>query len=176
MNDFLSEHGFGVMFSTDMLIAIAPLALSIYGIAHLMLLLHELGHLLSAKAYGITVHGISLGIVPMFKYTTPKGFTVSLGLIPLAGYVDMELSASKFKNIVVSAAGPAVNAVCAAGGAYIFLHAESPSPLLAFFLFFNLFAFIENMLPIPGYDGGIILEELRRKESVAEPVVAMASQ
>lgn len=158
------------MFSTDMLIAIAPLALGIYGIAHLMLLLHELGHLLSAKAYGMNVHGISLGLIPVFKHTTSGGFTVSLGLIPLAGYIESEMSASRIKNIVVSAAGPAVNAVCAAGGAYVFLSAENPSSLLAFFLFFNLFAFVENMLPIPGYDGGMIVEELFRKNSFVEPV------
>ena len=52
--------------------------------------IHELGHFLSAKLFGVKVHEFSLGMGPaLFK--RKKGETqYSLRLFPIGGYVNME--------------------------------------------------------------------------------------
>lgn len=56
----------------------------------IMVMLHELGHFLTAKKFGVTVHEFSIGMGPLlFKWG--KGETqYSLRLLPLGGYVKLE--------------------------------------------------------------------------------------
>lgn len=55
-----------------------------------MVILHELGHFVSAKKFGVTVHEFSIGMGPrIFKWG--KGETeYSLRVFPLGGYVKLE--------------------------------------------------------------------------------------
>ena len=55
-----------------------------------MVILHELGHFVTAKEFGVTVHEFSIGMGPcIFKWG--KGETqYSLRLLPLGGYVKLE--------------------------------------------------------------------------------------
>lgn len=87
----------------------------------IMVMLHEAGHFITAKKFGVTVHEFSIGMGPLlFKWG--KGETqYSLRLLPLGGYVKLEgegeesddpkafSNISPLKRIVILAAGAAMN-------------------------------------------------------------------
>lgn len=55
-----------------------------------IILIHELGHFITAKLSGITIHEFSLGMGPaIYKFKAPK-VTYSIRLFPIGGYVAME--------------------------------------------------------------------------------------
>ncbi|MBA3747626.1 MAG: RIP metalloprotease [Solirubrobacterales bacterium] len=97
-----------------------------------LVILHELGHFVAAKAVGMRVERFSLFFPPLIWRWRPKGSETeyAIGAIPLGGYVKIsgmspheELSPEVaprayirqkvWKRIVVIAAGPAVNVVLA---------------------------------------------------------------
>jgi regulator of sigma E protease len=105
-----------------------------------LIVLHEFGHFLAAKAVGMRVEKFSLFFGPMFAKFTRGETTYGIGPIPLGGYVKItgmnpaedippEVAHRAYyrqpvwKRIVVIAAGPAVNL------------------LLAFLILWGLFAF-----------------------------------
>ncbi|NLB78974.1 MAG: RIP metalloprotease RseP [Clostridiaceae bacterium] len=108
-------------------IIVALIALSV------LIIIHELGHFLVAKAVGIRVLEFSLFMGPkLFSFT--KGETIySLRLIPMGGYVKMEgeeesskdprafSNQSVGKRALVIAAGPAMNILAAFIFSIIFL-------------------------------------------------------
>lgn len=57
----------------------------------LLIFLHELGHYLSARAFGVAIKEFSIGMGPrLFGYTSKKtGIEYKLCLLPLGGYVAM---------------------------------------------------------------------------------------
>lgn len=57
----------------------------------LLIFLHELGHYLSARAFGVAIKEFSIGMGPrIFGYTSKKtGIEYKLCLLPLGGYVSM---------------------------------------------------------------------------------------
>src|SRR5580693_8286199 len=97
----------------------------------LLILLHEGGHFLAAKATGMRVERFSLFFGPMFVKRRIGETDYGVGVVPLGGYVKItgmspeeefatpEIEArayvnqSVWKRIVVIAAGPAVNLVLA---------------------------------------------------------------
>lgn len=102
-----------------MQVIIGILALSV------LIIVHELGHFLVAKASGILVHEFSLFMGPKI-YSVKKGETTySLRAIPLGGYVRMEGEEEASDNerafnrkpistrIAVIAAGPIMNLIIA---------------------------------------------------------------
>ena len=56
-----------------------------------LITIHELGHLMTAKLFNVYCMEFSIGFGPkLFKYKKPgRETTYSLGLIPLGGYVMM---------------------------------------------------------------------------------------
>lgn len=121
-------------------------------------LLHELGHSLTAKRYGIPVKEITLW---------PFGGVAQLGAKPK----------TPTEELLISLAGPAVNVVLAAiffVGGYLWLGGEglrlalsdigrsSPtfSTLLALMLGSNIILALFNMLPALPMDGGRVLRAL----------------
>ena len=56
----------------------------------LMIFLHELGHFISARAFGVTVHEFALGMGPKIFSFGKKETKYSLRLIPIGGFVRME--------------------------------------------------------------------------------------
>jgi len=98
--------------------------------------IHEMGHLLAAKACGIQVEVFSIGFGPKLISFVKRNTTYALSLLPLGGYVRMkgeedmrtailenklviEASAGSFyaaapwKRIIVAAAGPFMNIIFA---------------------------------------------------------------
>lgn len=87
----------------------------------IMVMLHEAGHFITAKKFGVTVHEFSIGMGPLiFKWG--KGETqYSVRLLPLGGYVKLEgegeesddpkafSNISPLKRIVILAAGAVMN-------------------------------------------------------------------
>jgi len=55
----------------------------------LMILVHELGHLLVAKRVGILVHTFAIGFGPRLFAVTRGETTYALNLLPIGGYVNM---------------------------------------------------------------------------------------
>jgi regulator of sigma E protease len=97
-----------------------------------LIILHEAGHFVAAKAVGMRVERFSLFFPPLIWRWRPKGSETeyAVGAIPLGGYVKItgmnpeeqlppEIAARAYyrqkvwKRIVVIAAGPAVNIVLA---------------------------------------------------------------
>lgn len=116
----------------------------------LCVLLHEFGHVLAARRYGI--------------------HTPDITLLPIGGVARMERMPEKpAQELVVALAGPAVNLVIAAllylalGG---FLPSESMEPqnagvgIMARLASVNLFLVLFNMIPAFPMDGGRVLRAL----------------
>ncbi len=56
----------------------------------IMVMLHELGHFLTAKRFGVTVHEFSIGMGPLVLKWGKGETQYSLRLLPLGGYVKLE--------------------------------------------------------------------------------------
>ncbi|MBQ8498406.1 site-2 protease family protein [Chlamydia sp.] len=102
-----------------------------------LILIHELGHLLAAKAVGMTVESFSIGFGPALVRKTVRGIEYRIGVIPFGGYVRIKgmdksnkdksidrektvydipggfFSKSPWKRIFVLAAGPLANILAA---------------------------------------------------------------
>jgi regulator of sigma E protease len=97
----------------------------------LLILLHEAGHFLAAKAVGMRVERFSLFLGPMFVKRRRGETEYGIGVLPLGGYVKITgmspnevfespeiearayINQAPWKRIVVIAAGPAVNLIIA---------------------------------------------------------------
>lgn len=56
-----------------------------------MIVIHELGHFLTARAFGVTVYEFSLGMGPrLFGWKGKMGTAYNLRLVPFGGYVSMK--------------------------------------------------------------------------------------
>ena len=64
------------------------LAILAFGV---MILLHELGHFLTARAFGVAVKEFSIGMgPPLLSHTSKRtGIVYKLSLLPIGGYVAM---------------------------------------------------------------------------------------
>ena len=93
-----------------------------------LIFVHELGHFLMARLYGVRVLRFSLGFDPKLIKFTRGGTEYSVGLIPLGGFVklagetvedrrtgapDEFLSKSKWVRLQVYLAGPIMNMILA---------------------------------------------------------------
>ncbi|MBO7293479.1 MAG: site-2 protease family protein, partial [Clostridia bacterium] len=98
------------------------LAILAFGV---MILLHELGHFLTARAFGVTVKEFSIGMGPtVLSHTSKKtGIVYKLSLLPIGGYVSMAGEDEEsddpnalnkkpaWQRLIVMAAGGVVNLV-----------------------------------------------------------------
>jgi regulator of sigma E protease len=98
--------------------------LAILPILLMLLILHELGHFVTARLNGIKVEEFAVGFPPRIASVVRGGIRYSLNLLPLGAYVRMLgeedptspgsfASKSKSQRAVVLAAGPAVNLISA---------------------------------------------------------------
>ncbi len=64
-------------------------ALATFGV---LILIHELGHFITARAFGVTVKEFSVGMGPKLisRISKKSGIAYSLRLLPIGGYVAME--------------------------------------------------------------------------------------
>ena len=64
------------------------LAIVAFGV---MIVIHELGHFLTARAFGVTVHSFSLGMGPrLFGWQGKDGTEYAVRAFPIGGYVSMK--------------------------------------------------------------------------------------
>lgn len=130
-----------------MLTVLQPLLVFLVSIGFVVVL-HELGHYVAAKCFGVRVKQFSVGFgKSIAQYTSKSGESFTIGLVPLGGFVRMLHSTDKdcvpvdeclafdkqsvWKRLVIVLAGPLVNF------------------LLAILLFFSVFIFgISDFKPI----------------------------
>ena len=55
----------------------------------ILVLIHELGHFMFAKIFGVAVREFSVGFRPKLFSKTYKGTKYTLGAVPLGGFVDI---------------------------------------------------------------------------------------
>lgn len=86
-----------------------------------VVLVHELGHYLAARAHGLPVGKFSLGFGPRIAgWRDRRGTEWVLSAVPLGGYVKVDFDARLWARANVIAAGPLANLVLAA--ALLFVH------------------------------------------------------
>ena len=56
----------------------------------ILITVHELGHFLMAKFFGVTIEKFSIGFGPKLISFSGKGTEYRISLIPLGGYVKMK--------------------------------------------------------------------------------------
>lgn len=139
---------------------IIGLIVGMYTIAYVMVFSHEVGHLIAAKLVGMRTYALSVGNRAVIHQQTRSGFKWKFGLNALRGSVTVDLSDSRWKNIIMYSAGPAVNALFAVVGAALLLNGAG-SLLVLFFSAANVGVFIENMIPRGNTDGKNVLNQLR---------------
>ncbi|WFB34448.1 RIP metalloprotease RseP [Kiritimatiellota bacterium B12222] len=112
-----------------------PLILSIGAVLLLFggtVLVHELGHFLTAKWFGLRIDAFSIGMGPALWQKTVNGVVYKISLLPIGGYValpQMDITGSAFENedaakgvlepiapykrIIIAIAGPFMNVLAA---------------------------------------------------------------
>ncbi len=87
----------------------------------LIIFVHELGHFISARIFGVTVHEFAIGMGPKIFSKEKNGTKYSLRLIPIGGFCSMEgedeasseegaFSSKKWwKKLIILAAGAIMN-------------------------------------------------------------------
>lgn len=118
------------------------------------IILHELGHKFVA---------LSLGLSATFKaaYTfLALGVLLKLMSFPfiffIPAYVSIIGQASALESAMIAFAGPAINLILWLGSLLLIKGKIAPkkwNPVLLLTSRINMFLFIFNMLPIPGFDG-----------------------
>lgn len=95
-------------------------------------LIHELGHFLTAKWFGLRIDAFSVGMGPALWKKEVNGVVYKVGLLPIGGYValpQMDITGSAFENpdardgilqevapwkrIIIAVAGPVMNVLAA---------------------------------------------------------------
>ncbi len=99
-----------------------PIAVLIFGF---LIFIHELGHFLCARAFGVAINEFSVGMGPKIftKVSKKSGIAYSLRALPIGGYVSMvgedEESENEnafykkaaWKRIIITVAGAAMNII-----------------------------------------------------------------
>ncbi len=136
---------FGLPGLTVVTFAMAGLALSV--------ILHELGHALAARRYGIGTHHITL--------------------YPMGGVAAIEeMPEDPDQEMVIALAGPAVNFALAAVAGWVWLLTSSPFAMV--FVISNLGMGAFNLLPAYPMDGGRVLRALLARRMGWLPASRMA--
>ncbi len=89
----------------------------------LIIFVHELGHFISARIFGVTVHEFAIGMGPKIFTKEKNGTKYSLRIIPIGGFCSMEgedetsedegsFSSKKWwKKLIILAAGATMNVI-----------------------------------------------------------------
>ena len=134
------------------------------------IILHELGHKFVALAFGydatffssLSVNKLIQGI-PFFDFPAilmimalVLSYFGSGFIFFVPGYVTLTSMTPPFQELLISFAGPGVNLVLWLGSRWLLNAGKIPSKyhtLAVLTSRINMFLFILNMLPIPGFDG-----------------------
>lgn len=99
------------------------LAIFIFGI---LIFIHEFGHYITARIFGVTIKEFSIGMGPkLITYTSKKtNIKYSLGMLPIGGYVSMAgedeesddenalFRKPAWQRLIITVAGAAMNILC----------------------------------------------------------------
>ena len=96
--------------------------LQFFGVLAVVVIIHELGHFATAKAFGVQVHEFGFGFPPRLLGVRRGETVYTLNLLPLGGFVRMEGESDPSKprslarkgvgtRLIVLAAGPFMNVV-----------------------------------------------------------------
>jgi len=122
-------------------IPLAPMAIMAVAMS-VCVILHELGHALAARRFGVGTDNITL--------------------YPMGGVASMErMPEEPDQELVIAIAGPAVNFVLAALAGWIWLMTDHPIPMAL--AASNLFMGAFNLLPAFPMDGGRVMRALLAK-------------
>lgn len=167
---FLLLAWFGFVYYADGGYGAMVIGLSFIILLFVCVILHEFGHALAARAYGIN--------------------TPDITLLPIGGIARLERMPEKpWQELVVALAGPAVNVVIAFGlyvviGRFFGLGdlaqlASGGGNLLTQLLAINVILVVFNLLPAFPMDGGRVLRSLlamRMKHARATQIAALVGQ
>lgn len=108
----------------------------------LIVFIHELGHVVAARGFGVTVHSIQM--------------------LPFGGVAVMEDTGylSAFREIVIALAGPFQNILLIVISWVLHMFGLWDGPFLLYFIEANLLIALFNLLPILPLDGGKISQSL----------------
>jgi hypothetical protein len=139
-------------FQTGSMVLGAGLALALYGVAYSAVVVHELGHALTAIALGFRVSAFSLGGGVRTKILALRNTFLLLGPSPVEGLVVLHPRTTRHyrkKMALILLAGSAVNLLCAllAINAEGLLEAAPARALAALWTAVNL-VFVLNLLPV----------------------------
>ena len=124
------------------------------------IIVHELAHKFVALGFGLNAvfyafyrsyFTLFLGIMTIISKLTGFGF---MFFVP--GYVSISGSGTSMQFALAALAGPLVNLILWLGSWFLLkrkLHSKKYYLLLVLTQRINMFLFIFNMLPIPGFDG-----------------------
>ena len=121
------------------------------------IILHELFHKLVALAFGFdavfhafyaNMTTLWLGLFAIIAKLLSFGFFF---IVP--GFVSISGSGTPLHFALIAFAGPALNLILWLGAAYLSRRHSRHGAFLAVTAKINMFLFIFNMLPIPGFDG-----------------------
>jgi Zn-dependent protease len=117
-----------------------PMAVAAALLLSISVILHELGHALVARRYGLPVHAITL--------------------FALGGVTEIaEAPSQPVRDLLIAVAGPAISLLLAAFGALAWWNASEPLALLALLLALtNAAMAVFNLLPGYPLDGGRVLQ------------------
>jgi len=125
------------------------------------IIFHELGHKFVALSYGLEAHfqaaWFFLALALIMKFMN-FGF---IFIVP--AYVSILGRATPLEFGLIAFAGPAVNLILWLGAAFALkknLFQKKYDAILALTSKINMFLFIFNMLPIPGFDGSKVFTGL----------------
>lgn len=139
--------------------------------APLVMLIHELGHLLAARSVGVAASELSIGFGRVLVQRRLKGVRLSLRLLPLGSFVRLNGAELKSRpthqQLLVHVGGIAAN---------LLFFALSYGTI---FGWANLLLAVSNMLPIYQHDGwkcGLVLVRkfLRRESRPVEWVYTLS--
>lgn len=134
-----------ISFFAVMLILSLVLSSSYYAFIPLIsAAIHELGHIVCAKLFGVKLSGFELGI--------------------FGARISTESSLCSYSaEIAIAFAGPLCNLICADITAILYSIAKVPSKIVSIFIISSLALGITNLLPIKSFDGGRIFSALLSK-------------
>ncbi len=124
------------------------------------IMLHELAHKFIAISFGLNAvfyafyrqaFTLILGALAVLSKITGFGF-----MLFVPGYVGISGAGTEFQYALAALAGPMVNLALWLGAAYLLrkkAYRKKYFLILALTSRINMFLFIFNMLPIPGFDG-----------------------
>ena len=99
-----------------------PSWLLIFPVLGILIFIHELGHFVTAKWFGVTVKEFGFGFPPRIFGINYKGTIYSINLIPLGGFVkllgeedpdgpDSFATQASWKRVTILVAGPVMNLI-----------------------------------------------------------------